>query len=439
MMQTVLDPHLTATDKADPRLQQLLDLIGRLPPDKATKLRELLAAEGGLSSGGKGLDVVFKALERRHGDEGADAPEPLMRRICHILEPFLVDEAPRDSAGNVQRRSLTGWWTAALAQSKKLRGFETQYLQAAKAGKKAELERIVAETVDDLAECSRKLTLKTTAQGTIEDVRRIAVILSGGMPLVEMLQQLGVDRPPSQPGLQLDDRLVRRFGQAYEKLGESKAFDPVWLGHAVMNHLAQPCDVVSLIHRITGCTDIQVLEHTELAPLVARTIDHLVVTSNQAVAALKMAARSAKAEDLEKAATLAATYFDAAEAVAREIKIDRLSAWGQAYMNSRKDLSDLIPDKVEDYEDVLVGYVEEFDPVQHGSEENPAFRNAVAAARLLGTLKARSSRHGFGMAFANLERRTRDLLGRPMKRPPAGTTDGWPGQKRRLLQELKFA
>ena len=433
-------PSVPATDKAaDPRWQQLVELISKLPPEKADKLRAMLGGDSLVIANSQGFGQVLKALElRRDGDRVNETSEPLMRRICHVLEPFLVNQMEYETTGVIRRQSLVPWWEASIAQSAALRDIDQQYQRATKAKIAAEMERLEEEAMAELARRAKTLTFKNTAQSVIEDVRRIGIVLAGGMPLAKALRELGIEGPPSEEGIELDSVLVRRFGHAYEALGSDHLFDPVWLGHAVMNHLAKPWEVVTLIHRVTGSTDIQMLEQTELAPLIDRTINQLVAVAAQATRMIKEAARLKKAEAIEAATGSANLYFDLSESIAREIKLERSSQWGQSYMTSRKGLSDLIPDKLEEFEEAITDFIDDWTHADHGRDDHPGFLNAVAAADFIGAMKLRAARHGFGMPFAALERRMQDALGRSMKRPPGNAPDPWPAQKRRLLQGLRL-
>ncbi|GGF07706.1 hypothetical protein GCM10011611_11490 [Aliidongia dinghuensis] len=430
-------PSLDASK--DARWAQLVELIAKLPPDKAEQLRAMLGADSLVLTHSAGFGQVLQALElRRSGDRGPAAGEPLMRRVCQLLEPFLIDEPDDSDTGVIRRQSLVPWWEASLAQSAALREIDETYRRAAAAKVPAEMERLEEEAMAELARRAKTLAFKNTAQAVIEDVRRIGIVLAGGAALARALKDLSVDGPPQAPGIELDAVLVRRFGKAYEALSTNRQFDPVWLGHAVMNHLARPWEVVTLIHRVTGCTDIQMLEQTELAPLVDRAIGQLVAVAEEAVRAIREAARGRKADQIETAARCANLYFDLAESIAREIKLERASHWGQAYMASRKQLSDLIPAKLGDFEETITDFLDDWRPGEHSRADHPAFFDAISAADFIGAMKLRAARHGFGMPFGGLERRLQDALGRPMKRPPAGRPDFWPVQKRRLLEGLRL-
>jgi hypothetical protein len=429
---------VAAADSAkEARWEQLVALIAKLPSDKAEKLREMLAGDGLIITNSDGFGQVLKALDlRRESDQAQGAGEPLMRRICLFLEPFLVDRMEHDSAGVIRRQSLVPWWEATMAQSASLRDIDQQYRRAAGAKITAEMERLEEEAMAEIARRAPALVLKNTAQTVIEDVRHIGIVLAGGPALRKALNNLGIDGPPGRRGIDLDPVLVRRFGQAYEALGAERAFDPVWFGHAVMNHLARPWEVVTLIHRVTGSTDIQMLEQTELAPLIDRTIEQLVAAAAKATRTIKEAAQAKTAEAIGQATEDANFYFDLAQAIAREIKLERGSRWGMAYLASRKGLADLIPETLDDFAAAITGFVEGWTPEGHGALDHPAYRAAMAAADFIGAMRIRGARHGFGMPFPALERRMQDVLGRSMKRAPDGAPDEWPTQKRRLLESL---
>jgi hypothetical protein len=431
-------PALAADKSQDPRWQQLVALISQLPPEKANKLREMLGSDGLVMPNSAGFGQVLQALELRRSDAEKASAEPLMRKLCALLEPFLVNDDAETAAGTIRRRSLVPWWEAAMAQSAVLRDLDQQYQRAIREKLTAEMERLEGEAMAELARRARTLSFKNIAQSVIEDVRRIGTVLAGGAALAKALAEIGIDGPPGRPGIELNEPIIRRFGRAYEALGAERTFDPVWLGHAVMNHLDRPWDVVTLIHRVTGCTDVSMLEQTELAPLMDRTMEHLVVVTTRAADAVKEAARERTATGIDGAATAATLYFDLAEAIAREIKLERTSPWGQAYMNSRKILSELITAKLEDFEGIIVDFLDDWTAESYGREDCPAYATAVASADFLGAIKLRAARHGFGMPFTSLERRLQDTLGRPMKRPRGVQADPWPGQKRRLLAGLRL-
>jgi len=436
---TVAEPVLTDADKAkDPRWQQLVALISKLPPDKANKLRELLGSDSLIKASSAGFGQVLQALELRRSDGERAEAEPLMRKVCTVLEPFLVNDDSDDDAGTIRRKSLVPWWEASMAQSAALRDIDQQYQRAIREKLTAEMERLEEEAMAELSRRARSLTFKNTAQSVIEDVRRIGTVVGGGVALIKALKEIGVDGPPSRPGIEMDELVVRRFGKAYEALGADHAFDPVWLGHAVMNHLEKPWEVVTLIHRVTGSTDVTMLEQTELAPLMDRTMDQLVAVAARAINAIKDAARQRTANQIATATGTANLYFDLAESIAREIKLERASAWGQAYLTSRKSLSDLIPEKLENFEETITDFTDDWAPETYGKEDHPAYLAAAAAADFVGAMKLRAARHGFGMPFTALERRLQDALGRSMKRPRGNEPDPWPVQKRRLLTGLRL-
>lgn len=422
----------------DPRWQQLVALIEKLPAEKANKLREMLSGDGLIRASSAGFGQVLQALELRRSDGEKAAAEPLMRKICTLLEPFLVNEDGEIAAGTIRRKSLVPWWEASMAQSPALRDIDQHYERAIREHLTAEMERLEEEAMAELSRRARQLTFKNTAQSVIEDVRRIGTVIGGGMALAKALEDLGVDGPPGSPGIELDELVVRRFARAYDALGAEPTFDPVWLGHAVMNHLEKPWDVVTLIHRVTGCKDVTMLEQTDLAPLMDRTMDQLVAVASRAIDGIKEAARQRTADVIQSATEDANLYFDLAEAIAREIKLERASAWGQAYLNSRKTLSDLIPEKLDDFEETITDFLDDWTAEANGSDEDPAYLAAGAAADFVGAMKLRAARHGFGMPFTALERRLQDALGRSMKRPRGDAPDPWPAQKRRLLGGLRL-
>jgi hypothetical protein len=425
-----------SSEPKDPRWQRLAELIAKLPPDKADKLRAMLDGDGLVMTNSPGFGQILQALELRRGDR--DGSEPLMRRICQMLEPFLVSRETLEGTGVIRRQSLVAWWEASMAQSPALGTIDQQYQRACREKITAEMERLEEEAMAELARRAKTLTLRNAAPSTLEDIRRIGTVLAGGMPLAKALVALRVDGPVTETGIELDSVLVRRFARAYEALGADRRFDPVWLGHAVMNHLTRPWEVVTLIHRVTGSTDIQMLEQTELAPLIDRAISQLVAVAEQVTRTIEEAARLKQAEAIELAGRRANLYFDLVESIAREIKFERTSQWGQTYAASRKALSDLISGKLGDFEGIIADFLAAWNPDEPDGDDHPDVVNTMAAADFIGAMQLRATRHGFGMALAHLERRMQDALGRPMKRPADGGRDPWPARKRQLLACLRL-
>ena len=422
------------------RWEQLIALVERLPPDKAQKLREMLATLDTGKTAASGLSQMMKTLELRSSDAAGVAPKTLMRRICEHLEPFLVNTVDDDDAeGTVARPTLAIWWRAAKTQMPDLGQWEDAFLAAFVGGNADQAEQIADSATGELARQALSLTIKGGSPQVISDIRRIGAILMGGTRLRKGLENLGLTGPVTAKNrVSLAGLLTDRFATEYARASEDSEFNPVWLGHAAMNRLLRPWEVASLVNSIqlAGTKGVK-LEETELAPLVQRVVGLLRRLAIESVNAIKETARSRKLEDITRTAEISAQYFDASEMISQQLKIERESAWGRIYMMLRKNVSDVIVDKLDKYEDVIVEFIEEWDEAEQLAEDNPKAARASAAADLLGGWRSRADRHGFTTLFSALERRTHALFSRSLGQSPEGKTV-WISQKKRLLQGLRL-
>jgi len=425
---------------ASTRWEQLIALIGRLPPDKAEKLRSLLASQDFGTAVSDGFAEMMTALALRSGDAGSQAPEALMRRVCKLLEPFLVNTVEVDEAeGTVARPSLAIWWAAAKAQMPIVAEWEQKFTQALGKKDDAEAQEIADAATVELAKQALKLTAKGASAQVNSDIKRIAAILSGGPSLRRALNALGLEGQVTHKNrLPLAGALEERFALEYGNAMASGEFNPIWLGHAAMNRLERPWQVLALIHKVQVMHAKGVkLEETDLAPLVQRNVELLRSLSIQSVNSIKEAAKSRKAEDMQRAGTWSTSYFDASEMFADQLKIERDSAWGRTYFTLRKTLYELIDAKLPEYEDILVEFIEEWDEATQLEADNAKFSQALAAAALLGIWRGRAERHGFSTSFSALERRLRALISRSLGQSEEGKS-AWRLQKKQLLQVLRM-
>lgn len=424
----------------DVRWQQLIQLIERLPPDKAQKLRALLNTQDFNNIAAEGFAQMMRTLEVRSSDiAGGAGPETLMRRVCTRLEPFLVNASDDEEEGVIGRPTLMVWWKAAKAQSRQITLWEEEFTEAL-ARRDAEAATLVARAAaDDLARSARTMTVKAASRSVMVDIRRIGAILAGGTALYDALDMLGLTGPvTAKTQIDLTPLLLEQFPAAYAKAADEQIYNPIWLGYAAMNRLRRPWEVLYLVNALQLANARSIRhEDTELAPLVQRVITLLRQLSAQGVTAIKDAARAPTVEKLRAALECSGRYFDAAEIVTAQLKIERDSPWGKIFLTLRRTISELIADKLTDFEDVMVGFVEEWDESTQLAGENPAAEVAFAAIDLLGMWRARADRHGFATTFGTFDRRTYALV----SRSPGVSAEGkdlWLAQKRRILESLRL-
>lgn len=424
----------------DVRWQQLIELIDRLPPDKAQKLRELLSSQDFSNIAAEGFVQMMQKLALRSSDAaGGPGPETLMRRVCKRLEPFLVNTVDDGDEGVIARSTLMEWWKAAKAQSRQIAVWEDEFTDAL-GRQDAEAASLVGlAAADQLARMSNTMTVKSASRAAMADIRRIGAILSGGTALYDSLELLGLTGPvTAKSRIELTPLLQEQFPVEYAKGADEQIYNPIWLGYAAMNRLQKPWEVLHLVNAIQLANARSIrLEDTELAPLVQRVMSLLRQLSSQSVMAIRDGARQRSLETVRAAIEATTCYFDAAEVVTAQLKLERDSAWGRIFLTLRKTIAEIIADKITDFEDVLVGFVEEWDEEVQRVPGNAPADLAFAAVDLLGTWRARSDRHGFATTFGAFDRRTYALVSRSLGVSAEGK-DAWLAQKRRILETLRF-
>ncbi len=424
----------------DPRWQQLIELIDRLPADKAQNLRELLSSQDFSNIAAEGFTQIMQKLALRSSDAGGGpGPETLMRRVCKRLEPFLVNTVDDGDEGVIARPTLMEWWKAAKAQSRQITLWEEEFTEALGRQDAAAATLVGLTAADQLARMSNTMNVKSASRAAMADIRRIGAILSGGPALYDSLELLGLSGPvTAKTRIELTALLQEQFPIEYAKAADEQIYNPIWLGYAAMNRLNKPWEVLYLVSAIQLANARSIrLEDTELAPLVQRVISLLRQLSSQSVMAIRDGARQRSLEAIRAAIDTTTRYFDAAEVVTAQLKLERDSAWGRIFLTLRKTIAEIIADKITDFEDVLVGFVEDWDEEVQSDPENAPAALAFAAVDLLGIWRARSDRHGFATTFGAFDRRTYALVSRSHGVSEEGK-DVWLAQKRRILETLRF-
>jgi hypothetical protein len=232
--------------------------------------------------------------------------------------------------------------------------------------------------------------------------------------------------------------LEEQFPVEYAKAADEQIYNPIWLGHAAMNRLQKPWEVLHLVTAIQLANARSIrLEDTELAPLVERVIGLLRQLSSQSVMVIRDGARQRSLEALRAATETTTRYFDAAEVITAQLKLERESAWGRLFLTLRKTIAEIIADRLTDFEDVLVGFVEDWDEETQLVADNAPAELGFAAVELLGAWRSRADRHGFATTFGAFDRRTYALVSRSLGETAEGK-DVWLAQKRRILETLRL-
>ncbi|MEA2756624.1 MAG: hypothetical protein QOJ54_2913 [Aliidongia sp.] len=363
----------------DPRRGQLEELLSRLPPDKAEKLRETLCSQAGGQPISPMLADIIQRIALRAGDGGEDQPNALMRRVCVLFEPYLVS-SPDDSEWMIQRASLMPWWKAAMASSADLRRNEERFIESIRARQPAAVERAVVESYGHLAEISPVLVLHDPSDALRRDMRKMTVLLKGRTALGAALAAIGIGGPV-KPGreIEIDATLITGFVAQYVSMLREAAIDPVWLGHGVMNRLARPWTGIRLVRAVLDRGGLTGAARGGLEPLARRAFWHLSELGRAAEVSLRRAAKIRRVAEITQAAVAVERYFAAFDSVAHEAELNR------EHLAVRDAVIVGVSNTLGLFEGVVAGFLRHWQP---RPEAAPDLAEALDAAALLGMIGA---------------------------------------------------
>jgi hypothetical protein len=432
----------SATGNVEPdlRLTQLQQLLARLPPDKAERLRDALRAQAGGGPVSPMLGEILGKLSLRAGDGGEDQPNALMRRLCTLFEPFLVSDPGEPQPWHIARASLMPWWRAAMTMSTELQRCEQDFIAAVRAQRTAKIEESVGRAYDCLAPLSCQIALPNPNQdpGTLtQDLAKLNALLEGRAAFNPALAAIGL-AGQIKPGreIEIDERLLAGFVTQYGRLARESALDPLWLGHAVTNRLARPWTGMRLVRAVIERGDLGPLAHYELAPLVSRALGQLAALTEEAEAQLRRAARIRRPAEIAGAAAAARRYFAALDET--EDEVSSLSLYAEAQLIGRDRILTAIADTLGLFEGVIASFLRRWSP-KDAPDDDPEFMAALDAADLLGVVKdACNGRFCFAPAHAAGQR-----LGEVLRRTPPSATgpalQQWSRHSTSLAQSLRLA
>lgn len=423
----------------DPQREQLVALLGQLPAHKAEKLREMLQALVGAQPISPLLADIIQRLALRAGDAGEDQPNALMRRVCTLLEPYLVSLPEQAADWVILRSSLMPWWGASMAASAALRRCEENFIQAARAQDKEGVEEAVATTFARVSEVTQTLSIRGASAILRQDLRKIAALLANRTPLGRALEALGVaGKVRAGQEIELDEALVAGFAEQYLELARGSALDPIWLGHAVMNRLARPWTGVLLAKAVAESGQVSLLAQSELAPLLNRAFFHLIQLARTAETQLRRAAKTKNAVEISRAAVLTEQYFSALDEIGVMGGLGDFSHHAQATLTEQDSVIAAVAETLSLFEGVIAGFLRHWTP-RPEEEPNPELSAALDAAALLGTVKALGSGYSFDRPLDAILKRLAEALART---PPASTglaARQWGQHRAGLMHNLKLA
>ncbi len=424
---------------ADPRREQLVALLGQLPAHKAEKLREMLQALVGAQPISPLLADIIQRLALRAGDAGEDQPNALMRRVCTLLEPYLVSLPEQAADWVILRSSLMPWWGASMAASAALRRCEESFIQAARAQDKEGVEEAVATTFARVSEVTQGLSIRGASANLRQDLRKIAALLANRTPLSRSLGVIGIGGPVrAGQEIELDEALVAGFAEQYLELARGSALDPIWLGHAVMNRLARPWTGVLLAKAVAESGQVSLLAQSELAPLLNRAFFHLIQLARTAETQLRRAAKTKNAVEIARAAVLTERYFSALDEIGVMGGLGDFSHHAQATLTEQDSVIAAVAETLGLFEGVIAGFLRHW-TARPEEEPNPELSAALDAAGLLGTVKALGSGYSFDRPLDAILKRLAEALTRTPAAATGPATRQWGQHRAGLMHNLRLA
>jgi hypothetical protein len=426
----------TGDGATDLRRTQLEQLLGRLPPDKAERLRDALRVQAGAGPVSPMLSDIMGKLSLRASDGGEDQPNALMRRLCTLFEPFLVSDPGEPKPWHIARASLMPWWRAAMAMSPELQRCEQDFIAAVRAQQTAEIEESVGRAYDCLIPLAPQIMLPNPG-ASVQDLAKLTTLLEGRAAFTPALAAIGI-AGQIKPGreIELDERLLAGFTAQYCRLARESALDPLWLGHAVANRLARPGTGLRLVRAVIERGGLGPLAHYELAPLVSRALGHLAGLADEAETQLRRAARIRRPAEIAGAAAAARRYFSALDET--EDAVSSLSHHAEAQLVGRDRILTAVGDTLGLFEGVIASFLRRWSP-KDMPDDDPEFAAALDAADLLGMVNdACTGKSCFAPAHAAGQR-----LGEVLRRTPPGATgpalQRWSRHSATLAQSLRLA
>jgi hypothetical protein len=427
-----------ATGAPDPRREQLVELLGRLPADKAEKLRETLQAQIGTQPASPLLSDVIQRLALRAGDAGEDQPNALMRRICTLFEPFLVTLPEQAADWVILRSSLMPWWAAAMAASPPLKRCEEAFIQAVRARRPEAIEQAVTTTYDRLAEVTQTLTIRGASAVLRQDLRKMAALLANRAALETALAAIGVQgKVKAGQEIELDEKLVADFAEQYLMLARRSDLDPTWLGHAVLNRMARPWTGLLLAKAVAETGQVSLLAQSELAPLLHRAFGHLVQLARGAETQLRRAAKTKNAVEIARAAVVTESYFSALGELALTGGLGDFSRHAQAKLTQQDSVIAAVAETLGLFEGVISGFLHHW-TARPPDMDNPELSAALDAAALLGTVKALGPGYCFEQPLAAIGSRLAEALDRTPSNASGPAARQWSQHRAGLLHNLRL-
>ena len=422
----------------DPRRQQLVELLDRLPADKAEKLRDLLRSQVGDQPISPLLSDIIHRLALRAGDAGEDQPNALMRRICILFEPFLMSSPDQAADWVILRSSLLPWWGAAMAASAPLRRCEESFIQAVQARQPAAIEQAVDAAYERLAATTQSLAIRGASAGLRQDLRKIAALLANRRALGTALAAIEIGGPV-KPGqeIELDIALIDGFAAQYRNLAQHSTLDPLWLGHAIMNRLARPWTGLQLVQAVLAGGAVTPLALSELAPLTNRAFLHLAQLGRSAEAQLRRAGKNRHAIEIARAATVTERYFAGLDEVISLCGLDGFSRHAQARLTERDGVIAAVAETLGLFEGVISGFLRHWAP-RPPDQDDPELSAALDAAALLGAVKALGPGYSFERPVAASAARLAEALGQTPAAATGSALRQWSQHRAGLTHHLRL-
>ncbi len=428
----------------DEKAAQLQETLSKLSRTQALALAKGVETQRALGQETLPTASILEALRPHLRAAGAPRVPTLCRLVCLNFEDFLTDrqDNPRPP-GVIARAVIPPWWQAmqrlAATELKEIEGELKKLIAqndnagivalAATAAGRAQgwTQQLLAQLRDRKGDAQlKKLFTDALFMGDVQELVRVlplAPAIHGAIDAIVRVAKLH-RFAENRRILDLCPEAVTEAKQHYLRLAETFGMDARYFALALLNRLERPWHVLRLGRALSWKPNDALVRDTEFGVIGERLIAELQVQTRDIV----LRAHDRRSRDLGVMLKLITGYIDDAEGLLGEFGFRRESAWGEAILKTRVEVSQAIgADFLETVVDAAVAVLPQArrqgrrggaaDISQKPDEATIA--KAQESARFLTFLTQKGQRHGFATAARDaierigeeIERRTEDVLG----------------------------
>jgi hypothetical protein len=404
------------TSAPDQKIEELLSLLERMPPDAVSRLYPML--EAGLSKGLSNETALrVMAALRNHARQPQPQPQPqahpkpqsrttpsvsLLQLVIEEIEIFLV--ATRHSGlrrGGILRAAVPPWWDfVRKSMPTEIGKLEADLLALDETHHRAIVTAAIGHAcrVTQHALDRTSPLAKAVPRGLAEELEFLAQLLPIASVLRTEIRKIiaevspDAQAPPDQIP-ELTPRLTKHARIAYEQLEQVSGVSAVWFVHGLLVHLVKPWEILRLVTAVAGQNRNDLLEETELGEVLDRLFGDLEAKAATVGDAVQATENALTAETCRAVIAKLLAYVEAAEGFLSEHALDRASVWGTRLISTRKILGELFQSRFLDRIEAVV-----LPPAGPSASPNaaPDADLALTAAELLSLVVQKGTRHGFG-------------------------------------------